>query len=113
MTSHKPKKIKNVAQHLLSTGLLFEINRLVLNKFSLSLQVDLKFDEEDEDEPPKVVFDALYDYSDCDDEGVLFDEESFEVGNGAYSKYLEEVGNERLKKREEALGFIIQEKPEE
>lgn len=97
----KLKKIKNTAQFLLDSGLLFEINRQILHPFGLALPVEI-------DDDGKAAFGEIIDFR-SDPEGFVYDEEAFEVGKIKYSQFLAEFGNERLETRRELLGYIIQE----
>jgi hypothetical protein len=96
------ERIKDVAKFLLDNGLVFEINRRILHPFGLALSVEV-----DDDDDDKVVFDAVLSID--DEEGWLFDPESFEEGSTKYARFLEK-NEERLVKRESKLGYIIQEK---
>lgn len=102
--SKKIKKISDAAKFLLDTGLLFEVNRKVLHPFGLALEVSIDI----KDDEAKVSFGKLWDYRD-DPEGMLYGDDVFLSGKESFDKFMEEFGNERLKTRNEKLGFIYQE----
>lgn len=93
------KRINNTAKFLLDTGLLFEINRRVLHPFGLALEVVV--------EDKKVVLGKLWD---CrkDPEGIIYTEETFKDGQDKFNKFMEEFGKEKIKTRENIMGFIEQ-----
>ncbi|NJO18713.1 MAG: hypothetical protein HC877_24235 [Thioploca sp.] len=99
------KKIKDDAKFLLETGLLFEINRTILHKFGYALVIDTDYNNK-----RKVVIVGLFEPNEPDDEGWIYDEESFQDGAQKYQKFLEQIGKNKIDKRKEKLGFIIQEK---
>ena len=83
------------------SGLLFEINRRVLHPFGLAISVreDVLTDE--------WVVANVWDYRD-DEEGMIFEEETFQHGLDKLNKFMENIGNEKLRKRKELLGYVIQ-----
>ena len=94
--------MKNEARFLLDSGLLFEINRLVLHKHGLAMVIDIDIDNR-----RKVKIRGIVETKDAD--GWLFDQESFEEGRFKYEQFLNEKGTLQLDKRKEVLGFVIQE----
>jgi len=85
---------------LLDSGLLFEINRLVLHPFGMALAV--KIDDED-----NCKFDGLWD---CGDKaGMIFDDEVLEAGTQKYHEYLTKEGFEKKNNRYNELGYMYQE----
>jgi hypothetical protein len=97
----KKNKIKNIAEFLLDSGLLFEINRNVLHPFGLALEVII--DDED-----KITFGNIWDCRD-DPEGLVYDDDAFVVGKNKFEKFMKEFGEARLSSRKRRLGFIVQE----
>jgi hypothetical protein len=95
------KYIKNEAKFLLDTGLLFEINRLVLHKFGLALVVDVDLDNR-----KKVKIRGILETDDA--EGWVFDDEVFEESKATFQEYMDGEGRDRIVKRKEALGYVIQ-----
>ena len=100
------EKIKDPVEFLLENGLIFEFNRLVLHPIGLALEVDIC----DNDEGKTETFLQLWRCPDDDTDGFLYPSESFNVGHQKYSKYMTNLGNQRLKLRSDKLGFVIQEK---
>jgi len=98
----KRNKIKNTPEFLLETGLLFEINRKILHPFGLALEIVI------DDDTKKITFGPIWDYRD-DPEGIIFEEDSFNVGREKINKFMSDFGDERLKTRFELLGYTIQE----
>jgi hypothetical protein len=98
------KKVSDFARFLLDNGILFEINRKVLNPLGLVLVIDI-----DPDDDKKVQISGLYS-ADDDLEGIVFDPETFEEGRKRYHDFLSEDGQARLDARENRLGFVVQEK---
>jgi len=97
--------IDNFPKYLLDKGLLFEINRKVLNPLGLMMFID-----NGRVKKSQVFITALLQAEDLD--GFFYDPESFEVGEEAYKKYLEREGQERLDDREKKYGFLVQEEAE-
>ena len=97
------KKIKDVPRFLLDNGLLFEINRRVLHPLGLALEIEV----DDSSGRPRIKFGDIWDCRD-DPEGVLYSEESFQIGFEKYQKFMDQYGNERLQTRQERLGFVEQ-----
>ena len=91
-------------EYLLSTGLLFEINRKILHPLGLALEVMV---ENEDSEAPSVVLGDLRDYS-HDPEGVIFGDLTFSEGIQKLKQYMEEVGGKRLETRRNILGYVVQ-----
>jgi hypothetical protein len=92
-------------EFLLSTGLLFEINRRILHPFGLALEV---VEQEDEMRQLHVVIsEGLLDFR-SDPEGIVFGERSFINGKSTLNKFLDEYGMKKLLMRQEKLGYIVQ-----
>lgn len=92
-----------VAQELLDTGLLFEINRRVLHPVGLAMSVYVQDDGTAYVAPLVRTDDA---------EGIHYWPETLDEGFQKYSAFMKAGGLERLRKREAALGYIEQEIPE-
>lgn len=97
------KKIDNSARYLLDNGLIFEINRKVLHPLGLALIVDI-----DPDNSRWVTIKGLVSVEDDDEEGFVFDDETFKDGSRKYELFLLKEGQKKLNAREKKLGFIIQ-----
>lgn len=94
------KYMENPAEFLINSGLLFEINRLVLHPYGLALAVS-----EGEGNEGKI---SLWDCRD-DAEGVLFSTEAFAKGKEKLHNYRWKQGGERaIERRLETIGYIIQ-----
>ena len=103
-----PKRIgggnaKDAAAYLYKTGLLFEINRIVLHPLGLALAVNC------DDETDEVLgFDSLWD-STADPEGLRFAPDAYMEGLDRLTKYYNAIDvGQVLKQRRAALGFIVQ-----
>lgn len=95
------KKINDAARFLLDNGLLLEINRKVLHPLGLALEVEVN-------SKGQIGFGKLWDCRE-DPEGLIYDDESFNVAWEKRSKFMEEFGDAQLSRRNEKLGFIVQE----
>lgn len=93
------KYLENPAQFLLDNGLLFEINRTVLHPHGLALAVTT-------DEDTTAIVTSIWDYQD-EEGGMAFSPDTFKEGQEKYSKFLEER-KEKLEKRKEILGYVLQ-----
>lgn len=94
------------AQFLHDSGLLYEINRVVLHPLGFALAVEGNV----ADGSQMVGFNGLQDHRDSDDgEGVLFLEDS--TGPDRLAKFMAAGGIERMRNRFRKLGFIIQPNP--
>jgi hypothetical protein len=92
-------------EFLLTTGLLFEINRKILHPFGLALEV---MEQEDEmGQHHIVVSEGLLDLR-SDPEGIIFGERAFIEGKNRLNKFLDEYGRQKLLLRKEKLGAVIQ-----
>lgn len=94
--------IKNSARMLIDTGLLFEINRTILNKFGLVLVVD-----QDLKNKKQLAIVGLY--STDSPEGFTIEEDAFELGKEKFEKFVKK-NQDKLDAREAGLGFLVQEK---
>ena len=92
------KEIKNAAQFLLNSGLLFEMNKKILHPLGLAMAAN--------NSGECFNFYLL----DCreDPEGFLFDEPTFEYGKNKLDEYMRNHGSKSLQDREKELGFIEQ-----
>ena len=98
------KKIKEAAEFLLDSGLLFEINRKILHPLGLALETVVH-------EDGTVEFGQIWDARD-DPEGMLYADDCYASGLKKLKAYLKEQGNEALKSRMEKLGFLVQKRYE-
>jgi hypothetical protein len=94
--------IKGSARMLVDSGLLFEINRKILNQFGLTLVVD-------QDLKAKKQLAIVGLYSTEDPEGFTIDEDAFELGKERFDKFMKK-NQSKLDARQEGLGFLVQEK---
>lgn len=97
------ESIKNFPKFLVDNGLIFEVNRRVLHPLGLALVVDIDYNNR-----RKLAITALVETE--DEDGFLYDEESFSIGKEKYEKYLDKVGRDRLDARRIKHGFIEQDK---
>ena len=118
------QKIKRVnPQFLLDNGLLFAINHQILHPLGLAFEVyvadegnSLFLISEGEDKDPlrvemgKVAFGKVWDYRE-DDEGMLFEDKTFVDGMKKFNEFMDNFGTEKLKLRQETLGYILQPDP--
>jgi hypothetical protein len=95
-------KINDPNDFLVGTGLLFEINRIILHPIGLALAVVLPCEG-------KVGAIELLDGRD-DKEGFYFDEIGYRLGDDKMKSYMEKQGDEAIQARFDVLGFVIQEK---
>lgn len=91
-----------VAEELYNTGLLFEINRRVLHPLGLAMSVQVEGDGT-VDIAPLV--------RTSDPEGIHYWPETLEEGFKKYQAFMKAGGLERMRRREEVLGYIEQEIP--
>ena len=96
--------IENPAEFLVSTGLLFEINRRVLHPLGLALSLAIG---ENNETVVKVWNGQAY------LEGYEYTDETLKLGLEKLKKYFDDVGTNRTKQRESLLGYVVQELPEE
>lgn len=94
------KKIENPFGFLLDSGLLFEINRAILNPFGLAMEVTQDL------ETGEVSFHAILDYR-KDEEGIFYGEKKFKIGQEKLENFYSE-NKERTEVRKKKLGFIKQ-----
>src|SRR5690606_6431924 len=97
-------KIESHVRFLVDNGLIFEINRKVLHPLGLALEVGIH-----PDNSKWVTIQGVSTVDDSDEEGFLYDEETYKVGAEKYKAFMDKVGNERVSLREGVLGYIIQE----
>ncbi len=111
-------------QFLLDSGLLFAINHQILHPLGLALEVyctdkenDLFLITEGKDKNPmkvkmgKVALGQIWDYRD-NEEGMTFEEKTFEEGIKKYNEFMNNFGTEKIRTRLEKLGFILQPNPQ-
>ena len=101
----KPKKIKEAAEFLRDSGLLFEINRKILHPLGLALEVNTNDDGTEE-------FGQVWDSRD-DPEGFLYADDCYLSGLKKFKLYMKERGNMALKSRMERLGYLVQKRYED
>jgi len=96
--------IPNPTEFLCDTGLLFEINRQIMHPLGLALSIVVS------DEPlgGQVPTFSIQDFRD-DPEGVLFDPDVFGEAEEKLARFME-TNAERLRIRQENLGFLFQSK---
>lgn len=95
------KYIKNEGKFLVENGLLFRINQQILHPLGLALVIDTEPENR-----RKVSIRGVLETD--DDEGWLYDPETFEEGLKKYEQFMKTKGQERIDLRKSALGFIIQ-----
>jgi len=95
------KYVQNPAELLVDSGLLFEINRVILHPHGLALAVTLPDAEAAEDAHIKI-----WDCRD-DPEGIIFEDAAFDEGLTKFTKMVEEA-SDRLAIREKLLGYVVQ-----
>ena len=96
-------QIKSWEKFIIDNGLLFEINRKVLHPLGLSLEPDTHPDDK-----RKVCISCLMETD--DDEGFLYDEDSFEYNESKLEVFMKKRGSRALASRERVLGYIEQSK---
>lgn len=96
----------SVSKFLLDSGLLFQINRVVLHPLGLCLGVTLNNDDFDAVSEDKEVLKIKA----LQDKGGewLFDDLALREGSLKYAKYMAEKGEQRLQKRQQDLGYVVQ-----
>jgi hypothetical protein len=94
---------KSFQKFLIDNGLIFEINRKVLHPLGLAMVVDI-----DRNNKRKLAITGLAETE--DEEGFLYDEESFTIGSDKYQMFLDRGGQKRLDVRKAKYGFIEQDK---
>jgi hypothetical protein len=95
------ESISKFPKFLIDNGLIFEINRKVLHPLGMALVVDI-----DRNSKRQLAITALLETE--DQEGFIFDEETYNVGNEKYQKFLKNGGQKRLTDRFHKYGFIDQ-----
>lgn len=93
--------IKSHVRFMVDNGLIFEINRKVLHPLGLALIADVDLNNKKHLK--------LYMVDTEDENGFVYDDESFVVGKEVHDKFLITV-KDRLISRENAFGFVVQEK---
>lgn len=102
MAEKKEPKLVSL-QEIMDMGLLFEINRRVLHPLGMAMAVNIDpNDPEDEGE-----FGGILDSRD-DPEGFIYGDDLMESGLKKFEDYMEREGLEKLRVRQEQLGYIIQ-----
>lgn len=89
----------DAANFLYDSGLLFTINREILNPLSLALVIT-----EDADNNAVLTVVEAEDFA----PGIVYDEETLALGAIKYFRYLNTIGNEKKRLRQQERGFIIQ-----
>jgi hypothetical protein len=95
-------KYVHAADLLLDTGLLFQINKDILHPLGLALSVNI-----DDKTGEKTLSQDLWDCRD-DVDGLIYTDETFKDGSEKLEKFYTEVGLDKLEKRREKLGYIVQ-----
>jgi hypothetical protein len=104
------KVISNAASFLHETGLLAEINRVVLHPRGLALSIIAMPRLEKVDDYEVTGFGALYDKR--DDEGIVLSAKDLEQGMARF-RAAEAAGTVCVRPlREERLGYVVQPAPE-
>jgi hypothetical protein len=96
------KRMKGFERFLIDNGLVFEINRKVLHPLGLALIIDVSNDSR-----KRLTIAGLMESD--DDEGFLFDEETFKHGTEQFEKFMKSYGDKRVMERRLKLGYLIQE----
>ena len=89
---------------LLDNGIIFEINRKVLHPLGLALEVGIH-----PDNSKWVSIHGVSSVDDDDEEGFLYDEETYKVGADKFKEFMKKVGSEKIALREGTLGYVVQE----
>jgi len=97
------KFLDDPADFLLTSGLLFEINRRILHPYGLALSV--KVDVET-DKPTTAFAIQIWDNTD-DPEGIAFEDETFKAGLTKFHTF-RQTQLRRLAHRLIGLGYIVQ-----
>src|SRR5690606_13595351 len=100
----KMPKIESHVRLLIDNGLIFEINRKGLHPLGLAIEIGIH-----PDNSKWVSISGVSSVDDDDEEGFIYDEETYRVGFEKYSAYLNKIGNKKMMLRKNKLGFIIQE----
>jgi len=100
------KKVDKHVRFMVDNGLVFEINRKVLHPLGLSLDIGIH-----PDNSKWLAIKGLLSVEDGDEEGFIFDGETFNVGADRYKMYLAKEGQKKLDDRERSIGYVIQEQP--
>jgi hypothetical protein len=87
---------------LQDSGLIFEINRQILNPLGMMLEV--RRDASNVSNP----VDTLVLYESPDSEGILFTPESFSDGVSRFNLYMKKEGEARVMSRMKTTGFLRQ-----
>lgn len=99
--------LKDPANFLVDSGLLFEINRRILHPLGLALSVEVP-DENEADSTAEKCSTSVLDYR-ADPEGLIFEDEDLAKGRQKILDYL--ITNkvrERLMARRAVLGYVTQ-----
>lgn len=95
--------ISKFPKYLIDNGLIFEINRRILHPLGMAMVVDI-----DRNNKRQLAITALFETE--EQEGFLYDAESYVVGQEKYQKFLDKGGQERLNYRLAKYGFVEQDK---
>ncbi len=95
--------IESHVKFLIDNGLIFEINRKVLHPLGLALEVGIH-----PDNSKWVTISGLSCVDDDDEEGYLYDEESYKVGAEKYKEFLIKKGRAKIELRKNKVGFVVQ-----
>jgi hypothetical protein len=95
------KRIENPAEFLMTTGLLFEINRRVLHPLGLALEISL------DDETGESRIGGIWDYRE-DPEGITFEKKTFEHGLKKWEQYRDTGADRKIAERKALLGYVVQ-----
>lgn len=102
--SGRPVKfLDDPTDFLLTSGLLFEINRRILHPYGLALSVTV---DSETDKPTTAFAVQIWDNTD-DPEGISFEEETFKAGLAKFQAF-KRTQLRRLCHRLIGLGFIVQ-----
>ena len=93
------------AEFLVNSGLLFEINRTLLHPLGMALEVIVE-------EDGSMRIENLWDYRN-DPEGMLYAPETFTDGRAKLTQFMAEFGTAKHEERQNTLGFLIQERPDQ
>lgn len=100
-------KITDPAHFLHESGLLYRINREILHPLGMALSIQLP----DYADPPTETITTQLCAFDDDEEGIIFDDEVMMKAQARETKFMTEVGQQKLDARQNKLGFVIQPLP--
>ena len=96
--------ISKPLEFLLENGLIFEFNRRVLHPVGLGLEIDVRKNEDDQEE----TYLKLWSCPKDDPEGFIFPPDAFQLGGEKLTKFMDSRGNECKERRQNVLGYIEQ-----